>query len=381
MPTVTVTERIRTLCRPSAGSLPKIGLDTNCVQYYISSPPVQPWADCLDPVFRAGVGGEAELYVSTVVVSELLAHAHFANRNNGYDAELDLLAILNRHFHVLEVCGDVARSAGRLRGSYIPGEKLALKTPDALIGATSLHHRHTLFVTNDSRLAGALPPGSCIYLRDVALEWLGQQFPTACLADPVPVRIKTRGLGLPGRATMATLELGSIRPDPAAKWDRILGDCFSVATALNEPCLFFVLSAKSGRRTETREVLFWHVGLAADRDPKRLTGRLHDHLGYSRRTGAASNTNHRIHVFHAASLDRARARQAENRFASRCEHDKEAEAWKEYLGTLWLFRQTISLPQTEWFHCEDGAARRMNAAATRDFMERARSVLGWECDR
>ena len=114
--TMTATERLQTLCEPRAGVTPKIGLDTNCVQYYISDPPVQPWADCLDSIFQAGLGGQAELYVSTVVVSELLTHVHFAHRNNGYDPELDLWAMLNRHFQVLDVCGDVAKAAGRLRG-------------------------------------------------------------------------------------------------------------------------------------------------------------------------------------------------------------------------------------------------------------------------
>ena len=215
----------------------------------------------------------------------------------------------------------------------------------------------------------------------MALEWLAQQFPKACLADPTPVKCKTRGKGLPGKPNMATLELGSIQPDPAAKWDRILADCLNVAAALNEPCLFFVLSAKEGWKTETREVLFWHDGFAANRDPKRVMRRLHDHLGYSPRTGTASNGKHSIHAFCAASLDRARARQTEPRFTTRCNHDKEAEAWKEYLDLLWLYRQVISLPQTEWLLCEDGVVYRMNAGATVDLINRARNVLGWESDR
>ena len=115
---------------------------------------MQPWADCLDPIFRAAVDGRIELYVSTVVVSELLAHVYFANRHNtGYDPELDFLAIINRHFQILDVNGPIAKAAGRLRGSYTPGDRIVLKMPDALIGATSLTSGHTLFVTNDAQLA------------------------------------------------------------------------------------------------------------------------------------------------------------------------------------------------------------------------------------
>lgn len=130
----TATDRIHEVTHATAMGKPKIALDTCCVQYYISNPPAQPWADCLDPVFRAAVDGKIELYMSSVVVSELLTHVHFVHRNSaGYDPEIDLLAIINRHFQVLDVTGDVARAAGRLRGSYVPGDKIVLKTPDALI--------------------------------------------------------------------------------------------------------------------------------------------------------------------------------------------------------------------------------------------------------
>ena len=109
------------------------------MQYYISNPPVQPWADCLDPIFRAGLGGRIELYVSTVVVSEFWLMSYFANRYNaGYDPELDLLAIINRHFQILRC--ERRRCARRqdVFGETTSRRQDPLKTPDALIGATSL---------------------------------------------------------------------------------------------------------------------------------------------------------------------------------------------------------------------------------------------------
>jgi len=48
------------MCRPAENGAPKIGLDTCCVQYYISNPQVQPWADRLDPIFQAGLRGKAD---------------------------------------------------------------------------------------------------------------------------------------------------------------------------------------------------------------------------------------------------------------------------------------------------------------------------------
>lgn len=376
---LSAVQRIQDVTQHAASPRPRIGLDTNCVQYYLKDPPVQPWADCLDPIFRAAVKGTIELHVSTVVVSELLAHAHFASRAEvGYDPELNLLAILNRHFRILDVNGDVARVAGRLRGNYIPDDKIALKTPDALIAATSLADNHTLFVTNDARLADALPDANCIYLRDAALEWLGQGFPNTCIAGTDPVTPRRRGPGLPENAALASPELGSVQPDPSAKWDRILGDAFTVAAAVNEPCVFFLLSVKQGRKTETREVLFWHGGLDGIRPPMRIVKRLHEHLGYSPRAAAVSDPKASTHMFCFASLGRERSRQNQPAFASKTDHQREADAWNAYLAPLRRFRSVLLLPQTTCLHCEAGIARPLDARATTAFLDQAGNVLGWE---
>jgi len=383
MPGETATQRLLLMCRPAASGAPKIGLDTCCVQYYISNPPVQPWADCLDPIFQAGLSGQAELYVSSVVVSELLAHVHFASRqNSGYDPELDLLAILNRHFRVLNVDGDIARAAGRLRGHYAPGDKIALKTPDALIGATSIHHNHTLFVTNDAQLADALPAENCIYLRDLALEWLAERFPRACLAGPNPVQFKGRGPGLPDHPPQASSELASIRPDPAAKPDRILADCLKVAATVNEPCAFFILQRKTGRKVVAEEVIFWQPALADSRPAQRIVARLRNHVAPAQgQPSAAAAGDPSLCAMFTTSLSRARARQAQLCFNSRSDADKEFEAWREYLGLFWTFREALSLPNTTWVFCEDGQARPLKPDDTATFIRQAGNVLGWEGTR
>jgi predicted nucleic acid-binding protein len=375
----TATERMLEIVQTPAGGKPTVALDTCCVQYYISNPPMQPWADCLDPIFQAGVEGRIELYVSTVVVSELLAHVHFAHRHNtGYDPELDLLAIMNRHFQILDVDGAVARAAGRLRGNYVPGDNIALKTPDALVGATSLTNSHTLFVTNDAQLADALPEANCIYLRDVALDWLASSFPSACLGDADPVVPSRNGKGLPIGVSVASMQLGGVQPDPSARWRRILRDAHTVASAVNEPCAFFVLSEKRGRKTETREVLFWHESLAESRPPGRFLKRLCQHLGYSAKTGAAANGGSQVHAFVFASLMQERARQKQPGFASKSDHQKEADAWHGYLSLWRVFRSCLDLPQVTWLLCEDGVARVLDVAATVRFLDRAKNVLGWK---
>ena len=216
----TATERIQEVTQATATGKPKVALDTCCVQYYISNPPIQPWADCLDPIFRAAVDGRIELYVSTVVVSELLAHVYFANRHNaGYDPELDLLAIINRHFQILDVNGP-------LQGGWEAAGKLYSRRQDVSKDAGridrshSLTNGHTLFVTNDAQLADALPDTNCVYLRDVALEWLAHGFPARASMERDPITPLSSGKGLPTGAYLPFDESGGIQPDPSAQWRR-----------------------------------------------------------------------------------------------------------------------------------------------------------------
>jgi len=375
---LTACQRIEEAVRSSSSKKLKVGLDTNCVRYYLSDPPIQPWADCLDPIFQAGLNGQADLYVSTVVVSELLAHAHFASRDRvGYDPELDLLAIINRHFQILDVDYEVAKAAGRLRGSYLPGDRITLKTPDALIGATSLARSHALFVTNDAQLANALPPSNCIYLGEMAIEWLEANFPGNCIANTGPVLPRRRGIGLSGGAFLASQELGSIKPDPSAKWDRILADAFTAAAMVNEPCLFLVLVSSNGRKTETKEIVFWHEGLNQTRSRAIILKQLREHLGYDPRSGMISNAHNHIYVFYFVSISRERARQSKAEYSSKSEHEREYDAWNDYLRPVWYFRDLLSLPNVTYLLCEDGTARQLDSRHTYTLLTQARNVLGW----
>ena len=275
----------------------------------------------------------------------------------------------------------VAKAAGRLRGSYIPGDTFTLNTPDALIGATSLTNEHTLFVTNDAQLATALPDANCIYLRYVALEWLAQHFPNPCFDSSESVEHSSRGKGLPSGLSAVSLELGAVQPHPSAKWKRILKDAQIVASAVNEPCVFFVLAERNGRSIETREVLFWHDSLTKSRPPRKLMKRLHDHLGYSARTGTAANAKASIHGLVFASLAREKACQNHPGFDSKSDHQKDTDAWNAYLALWQIFRSCLDLPQATWLLCEDGAARVLDIAPTGRFLDQAINVLGRKDER
>ncbi|AEJ61481.1 PilT protein domain protein [Spirochaeta thermophila DSM 6578] len=363
---------------------PKVALDTCCVQYYIGDPPAQPWADCLDPVFRAALDGRIELYVSTVVVSELLAHVHFAHRNTGYDPELDLLAILDRHFQVLDVNGDVARAAGRLRGTFVPGKKMSLKTPDALIGATSITNGHTLFITNDAQLAQALPAGTCVYLKELALEWLAENFPRTCFDTSKTIKPVRRGPGLADHLLSDTNEFGGVKLKPSVTCKRILADAWIAAAAINEACVFFVLTQRNGRKEEAAEVLFWQEALEQQRAAQRIVRYLREYLEvqYDRGKDRYLAALHKhAYGFVFTSLNRERARQLQPCFASKSDHQREADALKAYLTPLWRFRSALTLPGTTWFLCENGEARYLKPAETQQFLDKANNVLGWEGGR
>lgn len=370
-------DRIREIVEVAASRRPKVALDTCCVQYYISNPPVQPWADCLDPIFQAALNGRIELYLSTVVVSELLAHVHFASRRNGYDPEHDLLSILNRHFQILDVNGEVARTAGRLRGN-----RMTLKTPDALIGATSLTNGHTLFVTNDAQLSEALPSESCLYLRAAVVDLLKQRFPEPCVdADPIK---PSCGQGWPRGLSLANSELGSVKPDPSVNWKCVLTDAFTVASALNEPCVFLILTNKDKSEMENVEILFWQETSEGNRQSKRIIKHLMEHLQirYNREKEVyEANPKKSAFVFLFTSMERERVRQSQPCYASKREHQQEADAWEKYIFPLWGFRFVLRLPQTICLLCEDGEAHMLKPTETLEFLDHAKNVFGWEDGR
>lgn len=377
-------QRLHEICIGSPSSKPKVAMDTNCVQYYISNPPVQPWADCLDPIFRAGLNGRIELYVSTVVVSELLAHVHFAHRNKGYDPELDLLAILNRHFQMLDVNADVARAAGRLRGTFVPGEKMLLKTPDALIGATSIAKGHTLFITNDAQLAQALPAGTRIYLKEIALGWLADRFPATCVDASKTISPIRNGPGLLDHLCADPSELGVVKLNPSVTWKWILADAWTTASVIHEPCVFFVLTRRNGPREEATEVLFWHEGLEQQRPAQRIGKYLREYLEvqYDRDNYRyIASLNKHAYGFVFISLNRERARQFQPCFASKSDHQREGDAWKAYLAPLWHFRSALAFPGTTWLLCENGKAKYLKATETLTFLDQAKNVIGWENGR
>jgi hypothetical protein len=237
---------------------------------------------------------------------------------------------------------------------------------------------HTLFVTNDAQLAAALPEANCVFLREAALEFLVERFPLECLDQGTPVTPTRRGRALLAGVTLATVPLGSVKPYPTATWKRLLADAFTTASALAEPCVFFALTERRGRRVEAKEVFFWHEGLNASRPPMRLLRHLQEHLGYAEQAGRAENAGSHVWAFCFTSMARERARQSDPAFASKSDCQRLADVLSGYLLPLWRFRPGLALPQTTWLLCEDGVARYLKANDTGRFLDQAKNVLGWE---
>ena len=167
--------------------------------------------------------------------------------------------------------------------------------------------------------------------------------------------------------SMTTRELGGIQPDPSVRWRRILGDALTVASAINEPCVFFVLSTRTGRKMETQEVLVWHEGLADSRPPRRIVRRLHEHLGYSAKTSTVAYPRNHIHGFVCASLSSERARQTTPAFASKSDHRE-----KRMLGIVTYRLGVLSNPLSDCLSlsgcfAEEGRAHALTVASTISF--------------
>jgi predicted nucleic acid-binding protein len=371
------TERLENLLRPSSSGPTKVGLDTNCIEYYLNGK--KPFDDCLEPIFQAADAGTCELFVSTVVVSELLSHHRFETRQRaGYDPELALLATLDRHFDMVPVCENVAKTAGRIRADYIPGGKITLETADALIGATSLTHGHLLFVTNDHQLAKALPPGNCLYLRDIVVEWPARHFPNQCLAAVPVIHPQAGSDGLPAIPDLTKLDTGSAKPIANAKLECILYDGLRLATALNQPCVLFVLSSRQATGLVVNEILLWHDGAGTAFPPDRIMKRVRDHLRivYDRTTGAITcDPDRELQVLSLVSYAREAARQ--NAFATKSDTDRLADTWNAYLAPFRTFRQLLAMPQTTWLLCENGTAKQLKPSETKTFVDQVATALGW----
>jgi len=164
------------------GSL--ICLDTNCLLYYFKDK--MPWAENLRPVFVAKDGGTVKLITSSLTLTELLADAVSP------DEETRLLSAVRQYFDFIPVDDNIGIDAAGIRRTSIPEgkSKPSVETPDAIEMATANQTQSLIFITNDEQLTRFDEQTRILYLKDLALDWMKDEF-AACLATNVTVALST----------------------------------------------------------------------------------------------------------------------------------------------------------------------------------------------
>lgn len=169
-----------------------ICLDTNCLLYYFQGE--MPWSASLRPVFEAKDGGRVRLLTSSLTLAELLA------RIQTPADETRLLSIVRQYFDFIPVSEDVGIRAAGIRQASIPKKNPAepatkkkataptITTPDAIQMATATETKSLLFITNDEQLTRMPPTGGALYLKDLALDWLEDEF-NACITSNATVTV------------------------------------------------------------------------------------------------------------------------------------------------------------------------------------------------
>lgn len=161
------------------GSL--ICLDTNCLLYYFKGE--MPWADSLRPVFEAKDGGDVRLFTSSMTLAELLARVDPSDQSA-------MLSAVRQYFDLVPVDDNIGiQAAGIRRASNVNNAASPpVKTPDAVEMATAGETRSLLFITNDEQLTRMPQTVKALYLKELALDWLEDEF-NACFFPTVSASI------------------------------------------------------------------------------------------------------------------------------------------------------------------------------------------------
>lgn len=137
--------------------LKKVGLDSSILIYHLED--LEPYANLTENIFAAVAEGFLSAVLSTVSVTELLVQPFAAGQEDRIVAfERFLFSLPNTELKSPDY--SIAREAARLRSKY------KLRTPDALLLATSINEKEDAFITNDGRLRTLKAEGLVILVLD-----------------------------------------------------------------------------------------------------------------------------------------------------------------------------------------------------------------------
>jgi len=137
--------------------LKKVGLDSSILIYHLED--LEPYANLTENIFAAVAEGFLSAVLSTVSVTELLVQPFAAGQQDRIAAfERFLFSLPNTELKSPDY--PIAREAARLRSKY------KLRTPDALLLATSINEKTDAFITNDGRLRTLKAEGLVILVLD-----------------------------------------------------------------------------------------------------------------------------------------------------------------------------------------------------------------------
>ncbi len=133
--------------------LKRVGLDSSILIYHLED--LEPYASFTENIFARVAEGSLSAVLSTVSVTELLVQPFTTGQK-------DRIAAIERFLYSLpntEIKSPdypVAREAARLRSKY------RVRTPDALLIATSINEKADAFITNDGGLRALRDEGLTI---------------------------------------------------------------------------------------------------------------------------------------------------------------------------------------------------------------------------
>lgn len=362
-------------------------LDSNCLMYYFGGK--QPWQSNLHPIFEAKEQGRVQLVTSSVTLAEVLARARDPNE------ESLLLNTIRRYFDIIPVSDATGVDAARIRQSS------KVKTPDAVEMATATQTSATLFITNDEQLSRTPLPGSqALYLKDLALDWLEDEF-DACINANQPVVTLPAGpttlnvdlvidsnhplspLQMPLPATefpLLGLKLAQMVAGPAA----VIGLVETSPTAAGQ--LLAIGLLPTGRPWVMPGFPHWIEQNVTklkhdwvEYEPDDFARVLLERVGRMNQSKAGRGEPQRYTLYLLADVSQLAAEEAVDKMdgsGNMLPHRKRTELWKRYLAP---FRPLIGLwgvTDARLWRGEAGNAHPMNLNIFRGFMEHAQSVLG-----